>query len=355
MNEYPLKISYGKPRKMLNASIDAAKKAIKNYNDTEDLFRIQNFIILMNIAYTRFFHLYFLKDLGDVYYYKKDGRYIIIDGQKKSWELSKCINEYKKKESLDNGVEENIKMFIGIRNKIEHTIVDEIELEKILFGEIQSYVLNYNKLINKYFGVDLSNLMRMPLILNLFSEEYENTVYNSLNSLFKYITEYKEKLSDEIINDDSFSFKMIAMPNIVNKRTAPAITFIRADDITEEMKTSLVANRDKIIAQEARNINLKKPKTIVGECIEELNGEGNSSQYTKHIASVILKYINVYNRDTKETNNKYCIYDVLNGEFLYTDASKELIKSTILNNSRKEINEKIRNGIYMEEGGNVNE
>lgn len=36
-------ISHGRPKKMLDSSVDFAKRAIKSHNDTENLFRIQNF------------------------------------------------------------------------------------------------------------------------------------------------------------------------------------------------------------------------------------------------------------------------------------------------------------------------
>ena len=60
--------------------------------------------------------------IGDRFYHKKkNGRYEIVDGERKAWDLSTCIKKYG---NLSDPVYKNLDLFIKLRNKIEHRHVD---------------------------------------------------------------------------------------------------------------------------------------------------------------------------------------------------------------------------------------
>lgn len=74
----------GKPKTILENSINSALTAVETYNRPKATFRMESFIILMIIAWTKLFHAYFHVTIGEKYFYKeKNGRYKIIDGEKK--------------------------------------------------------------------------------------------------------------------------------------------------------------------------------------------------------------------------------------------------------------------------------
>ena len=76
-----MKLRRGKTKNTLEGSIDAALLAVEVYNKPRTTFRSQAYIVLMIIAWTRLFHAYFNKTIGNRYYYKElNGRYQLING-----------------------------------------------------------------------------------------------------------------------------------------------------------------------------------------------------------------------------------------------------------------------------------
>ena len=91
----------GKTKTILENSRNSALSAVEIYNRPNSKFRIENYIILMVIAWTKLFHAYFQIKIGERYFYKeRNGRYKIVDGEKKAWELKECLKNYKKSSPL---------------------------------------------------------------------------------------------------------------------------------------------------------------------------------------------------------------------------------------------------------------
>ena len=150
----------GKARTILENSRNSALSAVEIYNRPNGKFRIENYIILMIIAWTKLLHAYFQTTIGEKYFYKgKNGRYIVVDGEKKAWELKECVKNYKKSSPpirINEATEANLNFFIGLRNKIEHRYWNSTELDILLFGECQAMLFNYENLLVGLFGSDFS-------------------------------------------------------------------------------------------------------------------------------------------------------------------------------------------------------
>lgn len=324
-----MKIKSGKSRILLDDSKSAAIRAIRTYSDVDDKFRVQTYITLMNMAYTKLFLSFFYKTIGDRYYYKDgQGRYEIKKGQKMVWDLSKCIKEFNKiaisksdTKVISNDIIANIEFFIGIRNEIEHYYMEESELEKNIFGELQAYIYNYNFLLDNIFSENIKKYLRMPLLLDFFQEDYSSIVNMAGNRIIKYIEKYKQNLALDIQNSDKFSFKFIAMPNTSNKSSAPAITFIRENELNNEV---VVAIREKTVEKNVTNLGLYRPTVIVDDVLKN-NELKYGSEYTKNNAATIFTVLNIRDLKTKCTNDKYCYYDQLNEVFGYKEDTKKLL------------------------------
>ena len=105
----------GKVKRIFNGSTNSALFAVEAYNKPRSTFRSETYIILMIIAWTRLFHAYFQSKIGNKYYYKKNNRYEKIDGERKAWDLQKCIIEFDKLtkfQILSNGLRKNLELFI---------------------------------------------------------------------------------------------------------------------------------------------------------------------------------------------------------------------------------------------------
>ena len=145
-----MRLRKGKTKTMLESSIDSALLAVEVYNKPRTSFRSEAYITLMIMAWTKLFHAYFNSTVGDKYYYKKkSGRYETVDGEKKAWDIGKCIKEYRK---LNTPVERNLQFFIRLRNKIEHRHINKREIDTLIFGECQSLLYNYENLLLEIFG-----------------------------------------------------------------------------------------------------------------------------------------------------------------------------------------------------------
>ena len=150
----------GKAKTILENSVNSALTAVEVYNRPKTSFRVENYIILMVIAWTKLFHAYFQSTIGEKYFYKeKNGRYKVIDGEKKAWELKECIKHFQKTSTdykLSEAVVANLNFFVGIRNKIEHRYWESSALDILLFGECQSLLYNFENTLVALFGEDYS-------------------------------------------------------------------------------------------------------------------------------------------------------------------------------------------------------
>ncbi len=87
-------IRKGKTKTILESSIDSALLAVEVYNKPRATFRCRAYVTLMIIAWTSLFHAYFNRTIGNKYYdKKKNGRYEIVDGEKKTWDLKNLHKE----------------------------------------------------------------------------------------------------------------------------------------------------------------------------------------------------------------------------------------------------------------------
>lgn len=87
----------GKAKNILENSINSALTAVETYNRPRVQFRIENYIILMIIAWTKLFHAYFQSEIGERYFYKeKNGRYKKIDGERRHGNLLSALRNTRK-------------------------------------------------------------------------------------------------------------------------------------------------------------------------------------------------------------------------------------------------------------------
>jgi hypothetical protein len=128
---------------------ECALLAVETYNRPTATFRSGAYIVLMTIAWTSLFHAIFLKRRIKPYYRKKNSRrYEKIDGEPKGWELKECLQQYYKGDNT--AARKNLEFFIGLRNKIEHRSLAQLDAE--IFGECQAMLLNFESLLVSEFG-----------------------------------------------------------------------------------------------------------------------------------------------------------------------------------------------------------
>ncbi len=326
-----MRLRKGKTKNILEGSINAALLAVEVYNKPRTTFRSQAYIVLMIIAWTRLFHAYFNKTIGDKYYYKeKNGRYRIIDGERKAWGLRDCIKEYG---DLSEPVKENLNFFIGLRNKIEHRNVTEKEVDILIFGECQSLLYNYENLLIEIFGEEYAlneNLAFSLQFSSMRTDEQKQANKKVLSAeaqkIKSYIDNYRTALVDDVYNTQEFSIKLIQIPKVSNtNRYDLAIEFIREDEFdpdTLESITTII--KEKRVLVEAKNVDGILPGQVVTEVRERINVDFVMHDHTCLRTIFSIRPLGK-DPEPNKTNVNYCVYDQTHKDYIYLNSWVDFI------------------------------
>jgi hypothetical protein len=230
-------------RTLLKKARESSILAVNVYNNPTTVFRSSAYIVLMNIAWTSLFHAIFEKN--NIKYFYKDPndkrKYIRIDGERKTWDLSKCSKEYFR--DGDNPIYKNIQFFVEIRNKIEHKFIPEIDQD--IFGECQAYLINFEDIITKEFGEEFAladSLLFALQYSRIRSDEQTKAIKTLQSKHFKevkdFIDNYRLGLKDTIYSDPRYSFRVFLIPKPGNRESTSdmSVEFVKYDpENPEEM------------------------------------------------------------------------------------------------------------------------
>jgi len=285
------------------------------------------------MAWTRLFHAYF-NSKGIKHYYKKNGKFELIDGEKKSWELSTCVKKFKK---LGEPVEKILDFFIKLRNKIEHRYIDNREIDNIIFGECQAFLYNYETLLIDLFGIEYSINESLVYSLQFSRLRTKNQLKANKSALSKdtselstFIESFRNDLTEDIYNSQEFSIKLIQIPKISNtSRNDAAIEFVKWDELNEEDRKAYeqiaVIIKDKKVFIEAANIKRLKP----GEVITKVNEKFPKSMLTQNLHVVLYKLFSIRPpngaEDPFDTKTEFCLFDETHNDYVYQEAWVEFL------------------------------
>ena len=322
----------GKAKALLESSRNSALAAVESYNKPNNKYRIESYIVLMIIAWTKLFHAYFQATIGEKFFYKeKNGRYKVVDGEKKAWELKECIKNFKKKSTvvISEAVVANLNLFISIRNKIEHRFWDGSELDIKLFGECQSMLYNYENLIIELFGEDYLLNTCLAYALQFSNMRTQNQIQSQkhllsqdMKDIIKYIDKYKSDLSQEIYNSDEYSIKLLLIPKVSNtNRKELSIEYVKWDSLNDDDKekyekiTTLI--KDKLVFRNAPNYNLLKPSKVIKEVKSKTGYTISMNDHTMLWKAFCIRPLGDSTAKF-DTNLKYCTYDEPHDDYVYT-------------------------------------
>ena len=331
-----MKLRRGKTRNILLGSIDAALLAVEVYNKPRATFRSQAYIVLMIIAWTRLFHAYFNKMIGDKYYYKDKKnsiRYQRINGDRKAWELITCMKQFEKYCELGEPVKVNLRFFVGLRNKIEHRNVAEREVDTSIFGECQSLLYNYESVLIDVFGsqyainTSLAFSLQFSYMRTKEQQQAGKRVMSAeLQEIRDYIEIYRSNLSAEVFNSQEYSIKLIQIPRISNtNRNDLALDIVMADELDPERYSQITGIvKNKLVFVEAKNVG----KILPGKVVEKVN-ETTRREFSIRDHMYLYSLFSVRppweDSNLANTNTRYCHYDEANNKFLFQESWVEFI------------------------------
>ncbi|WP_394990845.1 DUF3644 domain-containing protein [Emticicia sp.] len=331
----------GKTKSLLESSIDCALLSVELYNKPRAPFRVESFITHMIMAWTRLLQANFNLTIGETYFYKEpNGRYKIIDAEKKAWELKTCIIKYGK---LTDSVKTNLEFFIKLRNKIEHRTISKDEIGLMIFGECQSLLYNFENELIRLFGSEYAineSLAYSLQFSRLRSAKQINANKQLLSTEVKelkdFIEKYRTNIKEEVFNSQEFSIKLIQVPKIANtSRNDLAIEFVNWNSLSEEDRinyekiTTLI--KDKVQKTEVINPGKLKPGIVIKHVNDNFHGTFNKFDHKclLYIFSIRPTSGDIDDLDPFETNAKYCHYDEAHNDYLFQESWSNFILNNL--------------------------
>jgi hypothetical protein len=317
----------------LEKARESALLAVEIYNKPATKFKSGGYIVLMYIAWTSLFHAIFIRNKIKPIYRTKSKKFKRVNGELYYWELQDCIQKYFIDEN--NPIRKNIEFFIPLRHKIEHKFMPEIDQN--IFAECESFLLNFDNIVNKEFGRQYCLRESLSFALQLFpnSASYSQCARMTKDStdVINYIKRYRNSISVDIYNSGAYSFKAFLI-QVANHNSIDAlpIQFFPFDKMTDEEKrqtmkiAALVKTKTKAVP--VRNLDYIKPSDVVKMVQERLgnpkidrNGNQknkfNLDTHTRCWKKYEVRPINGSN-EPELTQSEYCVYDSVNENYLYT-------------------------------------
>ena len=73
---------------------EATLLALDIYNRPATVFRSEGFLVMMVIAWTSILHAIFERDGVDYFHKDADDNPVLVDGDKKAWEIMECVKKH---------------------------------------------------------------------------------------------------------------------------------------------------------------------------------------------------------------------------------------------------------------------
>lgn len=310
----------------------SAIAAVEAYNRPGSRFRAPQFLVLIVIAWTAFFHSYYYnKNKRPWYRTKSSGtgtgvRYQYVDGEPKHWDLSECAKQYW---GGNNPPErKNLDFLIGLRNKIEHRHLPELDAS--LYGECQAALLNLEDILVSTFGEKYALGEELAISLQfsrIIPSEKRRAARilasDTAKTVTDYVTAFRGKLKSTVLNSMKYSFNVYLVPKVANRESASdvAVEFIKMDEASEaeleRMEKLNVLIKEKHIP--IVNLNMHKPSEVVKIVQEKI-----PFQFTVNSHTMVWQKLKVRPRHgdahPERTRGEFCVYDRIHKDYLYTDA-----------------------------------
>ncbi len=323
-------------RHMLDESKRQAVKAMDEYNSSHGTYA--DFIGQMVRAWLFLLHAEFRK--GKIDYHHVDpatGKYVIIDGEPKAWELGTCL----KQRFVDpqDPVRKNIEFFIPLRNKIEHRFQREIQM--VTGGRAHALVINYEAELVAHFGqqYSLGDRLRFPIFLQSVPgtdvEEVRRLQKRVPKSMNSYLTEFESTLSPSLLEDVRYDYRVRLIPITGPKTDADlAVNFVDMAKLTDEEKAMLLdAGRQGNVITKIKQVDVSsKDKMLPGGVVARVN-DRVLYKFTLDHHVRLWKHFKVRPLSTAGdrtvTDPRYCVWDEPHQGYIYTPAWVEKITKEV--------------------------
>ena len=252
--------------------------------------------------------------------------------------VSTCLDEYY--EGTHSPVRENLRFLIGLRNKIEHRSMPE--LDDRIFGECQACLFNFEDILLSEFGPKHAINDSLALALqfsHLRSEQQSNAIARLHRPLQKnvaaYISAFRSSLSSDVTQDLRFSFKVFLIPKTANHQgqSDVAVEYVKFDPANPEHMEGfekLTAIIRPTVSQVVNAGRLKAGDVCkrVQPVVKQVCGQAACFTASYHHAKA-CGYYKVRPQkgesNPERTKIEYCQYDAAHRDYVFTNQWAEFL------------------------------
>ncbi len=317
-------------RVTLEASREEALLAVDLYNQPRQPRRLEGFLVHMHIAWLYLLQAEFGRDGVDFRYRLSNGHFDRVDGEPRTWELKRCVEE---RFTDDGPVRKNLELTIALRNKIEHRHQEAITMATS--GYAQALLLNYEEELTSNFDPkwSLGEQLRFPIfvgsITGLGAARIEELRLKLPRSTRDFLARFETDLDAQIAADQRYEFRVALVPKLGAKQEADrAFTFVREADLTDEQKKALEdlgKSGSVIVREQTRPIaseGLMRPGVAMARVQERIPFVFNMHHLVRAWHKLECRP-KTNDEHPERTDERYCIYDEPHRDYLYTQAFVE--------------------------------
>lgn len=324
-------------RQMLEASRAEMLVAVDLYNQPAQARRLEGFYVHAHLAWTYLLHARFRRDGIDFRYRLPNGHFERVDGEPKTWDLARCVRARWPDER--DPVRKNLEFTIALRNKIEHRYHEAIAVATA--GHAQACLLNYEEELTEAFGGEwsLADSLRFPIFVGTFTQQGVSALTRLQKRIPKrvrtFIANFTAGLAPGVAENQRFEFRLNLIPKKTSKTDADlAINFVRLDDLTDEDRETMEqlgkTGKALVIEKErpVHNLGRLRPTDVV----ELVNSQIPFKFHMGHFVRAWKKLrvrpeAGTWRKpsDPSRTDQRYCVYDAVHGDYVYTPAFADKI------------------------------
>lgn len=310
----------------------SAIAAVDAYNRPGSRFRTAQYLVLICIAWSAFFHAHFYNKGKWPWYRKRSSgtgrgiRYERVDGEPRHWDLPESMKQYWGRQNPPE--RKNLEFLIGLRNKIEHRHLPE--LDSSLYGECQSALMNLEEYLVSHFGSSqaLGEQLAVSLQFSRVIPSEKRRVARALatdaaRTVTDYVHTFRGGLPSTVLNSMKYSFNVYLVPRVVNRERAAdaAVQFMSMDEADgadlDRMEKLNVLIREKHIP--IANLDMYRPTEVARMVEARIPYRFRVTDHTQ-----VWKNFNIRpasgTAHPERTRAEYCVYDRIHQDYLYTQA-----------------------------------
>jgi hypothetical protein len=254
------------------------------------------------------------------YYYRdpKSGRYVLVDGEPKAWDLEWCLKQ--RYPNTADPVRLNVELFVALRNKVEHRYENNLKIAT--GGKAQALVMNYEYETTLHFGptFSMADHLRFPISLQALTaagqEQLKAAAANVPKRTRDLVAKFEAGIDPTVLDDLRYDYRVRLVPIVGSKTDADlAINFVRLDDLTDdERKVMVEAGRLGTVIVRNKHVEVAgKDKLLPGQLAQLVEDQlpFEFNVYREHLEMGRRLRVRppVGAADPYETDARYCVYN----------------------------------------------